>query len=242
MSDPIIVNKDTLTKKGGALKKRDAALRLHELAHACGVALSFYTCQTLIFDICVAEQSFLALQDAGHAELHQRLSRTGVISALPGGGAAQLDLFQQGLPQLPDGPVSNQPVSMPSTGVGAGVVSMPPTDGNAGGGGVARAAAPRSTAEQREKNRLRKEAKRRSEGAKLRQPAMTHEERLAANALRMRLKRLADKAASADGAGANNTGAGDDSDGDPESGAAGAAVASCGSVTQSVHSPKPHFC
>ena len=104
---------------------------------------------------------------------------------------------------------------------------MPPDDGNAGGGGVARAAAPRSTAE-REKDRLRKEAKRRSEGAKLRQPAMTHEERLAANALRRRLKRLADKAASADGAGANNTGAGDDSDGDPESGAAGAAVASSG--------------
>ena len=105
---------------------------------------------------------------------------------------------------------------------------MPPTDGNTGGGGVARAAAPRSTAEQREKDRLRKQAKRRSEGMKPRQPAMTHEERLAANALRMRLKRLADKAASADGAGANNTGAGDDSDGDPESGAAGAAVARSG--------------
>ena len=154
MSDPIVVNKTTLTKKGGAAAKRDAALRLHELAHACGVALSFYTCQTLIFDICVAEQSFLALQDAGHAELHQRLSRTGVNSTLPGGGGAHADLFQQGVPQLPDGPVSQQPVTMPSTGAGAGVVTLPPDDGNAGAGGVARAAAPRSTAEHRETDRL----------------------------------------------------------------------------------------
>ena len=105
---------------------------------------------------------------------------------------------------------------------------MPPGDGNAGGGGVARAAAPRSIEAHRETDRLRKETKRRSDGTEPRQPAKTKEERLAANALRMRLKRQADRAASADGAGANNTGAGDDSDGDPESGAAGAAVANSG--------------
>ena len=109
---------------------------------------------------------------------------------------------------------------------------MPPGDGNAGGGGVARAAAPRSIEDHRETDRLRKEMKRRDKGIQPRKAAkvLTEEAEtqkiLAANALRMRLKRLADKAASADGAGANNTGAGDDSDGDPESGGAGAGVAS----------------
>ena len=93
-------------------------------------------------------------------------------SAQPASAAARLALFPAGVPQLPGGPVSQQPVAMPSTGVGAGVVSMPPDDGNAGGGGVARAAAPRSTEEQRAKNRLRMEAKRRLEGMKPRQPAM----------------------------------------------------------------------
>ena len=63
---------------------------------------------------------------------------------------------------------SNQPVTMPSIGAGAGVVTMPPGDGNAGGGGVARAAAPRSIEEHRETDRLRKETKRRSDSMELR--------------------------------------------------------------------------
>ena len=194
LSDPDVVNKDVLKSKGGAAAKRAAATKLLALASARGVALSLHNCQTLMLDICVAEQSFLVNQNAGHAELQQRLNRPGVQSAQPASAAARLALFPAGVPQLPGGPVSQQPVAMPSTGVRAGVVSMPPDDGNAGGGGVARPTVQASSVEAREKHRLLVQNIRRSQGVQPRKAAMSREDRLAKEAVRSKRRRQARKA------------------------------------------------
>ena len=194
LSDPDVVNKDVLKSKGGAAAKRAAATKLLALASARGVALSLHNCQTLMLDICVAEQSFLVNQNAGHAELQQRLNRPGVQSAQPASAAARLALFPAGVPQLPGGPVSQQPVAMPSTGVGAGVVSMPPDDGNAGGGGVARPTVQASIVEARERNCKRMHEQRRSQGVRPQKAPMSREDRLARAAAGAKRRRQALKA------------------------------------------------
>ena len=69
------------------------------------------------------------------------------------------------------------------TGVGVGMVSLPPLEdenSNAGGGGLARAAgAVGSTEEEREKHRLLMQNRRRSQGVQPRKAAMSREDRLA---------------------------------------------------------------
>ena len=67
LSDPDVVNKDVLKSKGGAAAKSAVATKLLALASARGVALSLHNCQTLLLEICVAEQAFLVNQNAGHA-------------------------------------------------------------------------------------------------------------------------------------------------------------------------------
>ena len=72
---------------------------------------------------------------------------------------------------------------------------MPPDDGNAGGGEVARPTVQASSEEARERNRKRMHEQRRSQGVRPRKAAMSREDRLASRAAaRAKRKRQAGKA------------------------------------------------